>query len=64
MQDLDVAYRRFGIVALGTGIAERRWELAGDLHRAVRHEPPLAPGDGSLARLRAQGDFEVLANSH
>ena len=53
MQDLDVAYRRFGVVALGTGIAERRWELAGYLHAAVRHEPPLAPGDGSLARLTA-----------
>ena len=25
-------------VALGTGIAERRWELAGDLHAAVSHE--------------------------
>src|SRR5215208_4192281 len=53
VQHLDVAYRRFGVVALGTGIAERRWQLAGYLHRAVRHEPPLAPGDGSLAQLGA-----------
>ena len=52
----DVMYRRFGDIALGTGIAERRWALAGDLHAAVRQEPPLAHGDGSLARLRSQGD--------
>src|SRR5215208_7552298 len=51
--------------AFGTAIAERRWGLAGYLHLARRHEPPLAPGDGpSSARLRTQGDFEVLANSH
>jgi hypothetical protein len=57
---LDVTDRRFGVVALRAGIAERRWRLAGDLHAAVLHEPPLAHGDGSLAWLRAQGDFEVL----
>jgi hypothetical protein len=56
----DVTDGRFGVVALGTGIAERRWGLAGDLHAAVRHKSTLARGDGSLARLRAQGDFEVL----
>src|SRR5918999_1391915 len=32
VQDLDVTYRRFGVVALRTGIAERRWGLAGYLH--------------------------------
>src|SRR5215212_3421497 len=64
VQHLDVTYRRFGVVALGTGIAERRWELAGYLHVAGGQQPPLAPGDGSLARLGAQGDFEVLANPH
>src|SRR5215217_4169093 len=48
--------------AFGTGIAERRWGLAGYLHGAVRHEPMLARCDGpSSARLRAQGGFEVLA---
>jgi hypothetical protein len=58
VQDFDVAYRRFGVVALGTAIAERRWELAGYLHGAVRHEPMLARCDGpSSARLRAQGGF-------
>ena len=34
------------------------------LHLARRQEPLLAPGDRSLAWLWAQGDYEVLANSH
>jgi hypothetical protein len=47
---LDVTYRRFGVIALRAGIAERRWTLAGDLHAAVRHEPLLGHRDGPLAR--------------
>src|SRR5215208_124249 len=64
VQHREVERRPIGS-AFGTAIAEHRWGLAGDLHGAVRLEPMLAPGDGpSSARLRAQGDFEVLANSH
>jgi hypothetical protein len=51
----DMPDWRFGVVALRAGVAEWRWGLAGDLDAAVRHEPPLAHGDGPLARLRAQG---------
>jgi hypothetical protein len=47
---LDVTDRRFGVIALGAGIAKRRWGLAGDLDLARRQQPPLAHGDGSLAR--------------
>jgi hypothetical protein len=46
----NVTNGRFGIIALGTCIAERRWGLAGDLHSAVRHEPLLGHRDGLLAR--------------
>jgi hypothetical protein len=46
----NVTNGRFGIIALGTCIAERRWGLAGDLHTAVRHEPPLGKDDGPPAR--------------
>jgi hypothetical protein len=46
----DVPDGGVGVVALRTGIAERRWALAGDLHAAVRHKPLLAHGDGPLAR--------------
>jgi len=41
---------RFGVIALGTCIAERRWGLAGDLHAAVRRKPPLGKDDGPPAR--------------
>ena len=50
VQELDVTYWRFGVVARWAGIAERRWTLAGDLHSAVRHEPLLGHRDGPLAR--------------
>jgi hypothetical protein len=59
VQDLDVADRPIA-PELGTGLTKRGWELAGDLHAAIWHELLLAHGDGPLARLRAQGDFEVL----
>src|SRR5215208_2859118 len=63
-QEREVERRPIGS-AFGAAIAERRWGLAGDLHLARRQEPMLARGDGpSPARLRAQGGFEVLANSH
>src|SRR5215212_1016039 len=52
-QHREVERRPIGS-AFGTAIAERRWGLAGDLHRAVRHEPMLARCDGPLAWLRAQ----------
>jgi hypothetical protein len=35
VQDLHVTDRRFGVVALGAGIAQRRWGLAFYLHRAA-----------------------------
>src|SRR5215212_3349202 len=60
VQHREVERRPIGF-AFGTAIAERRWGLAGDLHSPVRHEPMLAHCGGLLARLRAQGDYEVLA---
>src|SRR5215212_4566931 len=57
---LKMPYRRFGVIAHGTATTERRWDLAGDLHAAVRHEPTLAHGDGGPARLTAQGGDEIV----